>query len=202
MRRALALSLLGLVGLAPVVHAAPTSGPVKGAEVDFRLVSGGRSYDVTMLLTTPSGGSPQLRMRVLDGSTTLRRLSGDLPASAVTTKGGDGITSSGVTTLRTRVGTLPLTVEWRADPGFVGMDYGRFDSDDHGTQGWNIVGSGGAVRVTVGTARCTIADGLVGQATTVESSTFGLPLSRGFGVPTGRGTTCRPVPSTSLPTVP
>lgn len=195
MRRSLALALAAVSGLVLPAHAAPTGGLEDAASASVRLHSAHGVATLELLATTSSTGAQRLRVRLLDDPNRPSvNLLGDLPAGALTTAGG-------VTTLRTRLGGLPLRVEWRADTSTRGASLGHLDSDGSQTHAWVVAGMGAAARVTLGGARCTTGSAILGSVAFLDAVGYGAPLTRGLGVP-ARGLRCSAPEQTDLPPVP
>jgi hypothetical protein len=192
------VSLAVLAAASTTATAAPSAGQGDGAAVHLQLVTGGRLQQLALLVTTPSQGPAQLRVRLVSDTGRVTRLYGELPSGAVTTTGDPA--SNGTTTLRTRLGRLPLTVVWRIEPGAVAVSMGMHDSDGDTAEGWSVAGASGPVDVRLGTTRCRIDNSVVGPALSYDTTGYGRPLASGLGVP-ARGTSCRPMPN-SLPPVP
>jgi hypothetical protein len=195
-RRAALVTAPLLAALAVPAGAAPTAAPAQGATASVDLVGGGKVQRLALLVTTPQQGRPQLRLRLTPPSGAVQRWYGELAPSAVTSTG-DAL--DGTTTLRTRVGGVPLVVVWSIEPGALMVSTGNLDGDDASAEGWSMVGPGGTVDVTLGSARCRVEMGAVGPAVTYDTNGYGRPLST--RLPLAKGTRCREVPS-SLPTVP
>jgi hypothetical protein len=191
---ALALALVGAVATAPA-KAAPSGSVEIGTALHVLLKSPRGTSTLELLASTPQqGGTPVLRLRLVNESGQVVRLAGALPAGAL-------MTSGGVTTLRTRVGGLPLRAVWREVAYSAAAGFGHLEADDDDATGWTIGGRGGELELSLGSARCRTESGVVGTALVYDTAGDAGPLSRGLGVP-ARGLRCEALPSTDLPPVP
>lgn len=192
MRRTVALSALTAVALAPLAWAAPVVGPEQGSAAQFRLTTRSGVYTVSLLASTPAaGGAPVLRLRLVSDSGAVSRFAGALPAGALVTQGG-------VTTLRTRIGSTPLSVVFRPQLPVITVSFGTVDSDNGLAEGWTIAGNGGTAAVSIGAVRCTVTVMASGAATVVDTDGYGSALRTPLGLPL-KGGRCDDIPDTPLP---
>lgn len=192
MRRALALSALAVIAFAPMTSAAPMAEPQSGSATQFRIITRSGPYTISLLASSPTtGGAAALRVRLESSSGQVTRFVGALPASSL-------VTSGGVTTLRTRVGSVPLSVVFRPESPVVTVGFGNLESDDEKTSGWVIAGNGGTADVTLGGMRCTVTLMATGSATVLDSGSSGRGLAGGLGLPL-KGARCSDLPSEPLP---
>lgn len=194
MRRLLFLSLPALCGLVLPAQAAPTVSVEKGSEVTFTVVTSRGRAVLDLLASTPSqGGTPRVRVRLVpEGTSSARRLYGEVPAVALTTRGG-------TTTLTTRLGDLSLRVVWREEQYTSATSLGDHDDDEQGTAGWTITGVSASAKVTLGGLSCGVATfAAVGDAVAYDTNGYGAPLARGLGLPR-KGLRCFGEQSSLLP---
>lgn len=191
---ALALALMAPLvpwdGLSAPASAAPAASVEDGFATGVRVTAPGREWVLQLLASRPRTGGPA-RLRVaLTSGTSERRLYAELPAAALTTD------ATG-TTLRARLGALPLVVRWRTDTYVLAASFGRLTDDDRGSAGWFITGNGATPTVTLGSARCSpVGSGVVGTAVAYEDQGYGDPLASGLALPS-RGLACLPRPNES-----
>ncbi len=174
-----------LAALVLPAQAAPTVSHEKGLMTSFTVLSSkGRSV-VDLLASTPvTGGEPRLRVRVTpQGSSKVRRLYGELPASALSRR-------DGVTTLATRLGGLALRVTWREAPNTLASSLGDSNGEGEDAAGWTITGVSADTEVTLGGVRCKEPSfSAIGDALAYDTAGFGAPLSQGLGI-SSKGLRC------------
>jgi hypothetical protein len=193
--RHLLAALLPLALLsAPGASAAPTASVEDGSGVAVELLVPGGTALLELLASAPRTGGPAVLRARLTTSEGVRRLSGPLTGAALQ------VTPAG-TVLRTRLGKLPLRVEWRPSPYAYAASFGNVEGDDAGTTGWTVAGQGSEARVTLGSADCSAGtSGVTGVASVYGDAQYGDPLAGGLGLPT-KGLRCQAVPS-SGPAIP
>lgn len=196
MRRAVSLALVALATtLAHPAGAAPYAGAEEGAAFVVDVTTTRGTFALDVLASTPKGGAPRLRVSLTPAAgSSSTRLYGELPGGALTVHGA-------TTTLRTRLGGLPLAVTWQQVPYGVAAFLGRHDGDDSAQAGWTISGSMATPTITLAGVRCTgEPSGVQGTALAYDDAGYGAPLATGLGLPV-KGLRCGSEPS-SLPPVP
>lgn len=171
-----------LAALVLPAQAAPSVSHEKGVMASFTVVTAQGKSVVDVLASTPTaGGAARLRVRVTpEGSSTVRRLYGELPAGALTT-------GKGTTSLSTRIGGLALRITWRDAPYTLASSLGDSSGDDTDAAGWTITGISADTQVVLGGVRCGAATfAAVGDAVAYDTAGFGAPLARGLGITTKR----------------
>lgn len=180
-RLSLAVPVL-LAALVLPAHAAPSGSHEKGVMASFTVLTAQGRSAVDVLASTPTpGGAARLRVRVTpDGSSTVRRLYGELPAGALTT-------GTGTTSLSTRLGGLALRITWRDTAYTLASSLGDTSGDDTDAAGWTITGVSADTQVVLAGVRCGAATfAAVGDAVAYDTAGFGAPLARGLGITTKR----------------
>ena len=196
MRRTLVLTALAAGLIAPHAQAAPTATVDKAALTSFRVTTATKQvYELSVLasVSVAPGGTPLVRLGVVgpDGSRSLY----STPASAFSV-------SETTASVRTTVGTLPLSVSWTVDSGAVAAGFGDVSGDDTHSEGWLTAGNGAHAAIRVGGASCTDGHGIVGNATSHDTDGFGTPAGQALKGVAAKGLTCSEIPSADLPIVP
>ena len=200
MRRTLVLAALAAGLCAPHAQAAPTATVDKAALAAFHLTTATHQlYVVEVLASVPQtpGSSPVVRLSVEAPDGTRSLYSAPVPASALSV-------SDKAASLRTTIGSLPLTVSWTADAYALAASFGNISGRDGGLEvsGWTAAGNGAHTVVQVGSATCALDWGIVGAAAGHDTDGFGTPTTQALkGVP-AKGLRCAEIPSTPFPIVP
>ena len=198
MRRTLVLTALAAGLLAPHAQAAPTATVDKAALASFRVTTPSKQvYELDVLAALPRapGGTPVVRLSVVapDGSRSL--YSAAVPAS-------DLAVTDTAASVRTSVGTLPLTLSWTVDSGAVAAGFGDVSGNDTHSEGWLTAGNGAHASIRIGTATCTTGDGIVGNATSHDTDGAGAPAAAALQGVRAKGLTCAEIPAAAFPVLP